>query len=155
MRIPSAPLPQVRDLLKGLTAPAFEGEAWYGKGEGKYAVRFYRRGSFALAAGVNAWRRAQGAAAVTLWVPDYFCNEALEPLRTATVSLRFYPIREDLTPDYGFLEDALPLAAHPQVFLLVHYFGFANSLDEASKFCQRHRVALLEDSAHVDRKSVV
>lgn len=150
MTIPPAPLPQVRDLLHACAAPPFTGMPWLSE-RPESAIRFYRRGSLALAAGVAALRREQGAEGVTVWVPGYFCDEALAPLRGLAATLRFYPCQPNLTPDWNFLERGVKGAAGNQVLVLVHYFGFANASREAFDFCRRHGLTLLEDGAHLLR----
>jgi dTDP-4-amino-4,6-dideoxygalactose transaminase len=109
----------------------------------------YRRGSHALAAGIAAVKKATGASQVTIWLPAYFCNEALDPVRLLPAILKFYPIREDLTPDWAVLEALVVRAQCPAVFVLVHYFGFPNAPKEARAFCDRHGMVLLEDAAHM------
>ena len=43
-------------------------------------------------------RKPAGAATITVWVPDYFCDEALAPLRGLGVHLRFDRFRQTLAP---------------------------------------------------------
>jgi hypothetical protein len=148
MTIPPAPLPQMQDLLHALSALRFTGAPWFNGGADS-AIRFYRRGSLALAAGVAAISREHGVEKFTVWVPGYFCDEALAPLRGLGTNLRFYPCQSNLTPDWDFLEREVARTAGKQVFMLVHYFGFANATREAVDFCGRHGLTLLEDAAHV------
>ena len=136
MTVPAAPLPRIRHLFRAVTAPLFTGQQW--AGSSTYAVRVYRQGSLALAAGIDAIRKAAEASTIVVWVPDYFCNEALDPIRQLPVVLRFYPIREDLTPDWPTVEQWAAAELGPQVFVLVHYFGFPNATKEARDFCNRH-----------------
>jgi perosamine synthetase len=150
MTIPLAPLPQIRDLLQAHAAWGFTGVPWF-NGGAESAIRFYRRGSLAMAAGVETVRRQQGVKQITVWVPGYFCDEALAPLRGLAAALRFYPCQPDLTPDWEFLERGVEGTAGKQVLVLVHYFGFANASQEAVDFCRRHGLTLLEDAAHMLR----
>ena len=99
-----------------------------------------------MAAGVQAVKEAMRTERITVWIPGYFCNEALEPMRRLTVNLEFYRIKEDLTPDWEMLEDRVTRGA---VLMLVHYFGFPNAPEAARDFCDRHGLVLLEDAAHV------
>jgi perosamine synthetase len=149
MTVPASPFPRLRNLLKAFTVPPLAGEAWFAPKDRAAALRFYNRGSLALAAGIEAIRKAGGAATITVWVPDYFCDEALVLLRDLGVNLKFYPIEADLTPHWQFLEKLADRTDYPQVLVLVHYFGFPNAGREARRFCDRHEMALLEDSAHV------
>jgi dTDP-4-amino-4,6-dideoxygalactose transaminase len=65
------------------------------------------------------------------------------------VELSFYPVRKDLLPDWDRLESETDRSSSPDVFILVHYFGFPNGLDEAGTFCNKHDIELMEDCAHM------
>jgi perosamine synthetase len=147
--IPAVPLPGIRSLLQAATAPISTGEAWRLKHRQGSVAQVYWRGSFALAAAVEAVRKATAEAQATVWIPEYFCNEALEPLRRLPVTLRFYPVRADLTPDWPVVEELGEGQSGTVVFLLVHYFGFPNSILQAKAFCKQYQMVLLEDAAHV------
>lgn len=148
MTVPAIPLPRIGLLLSALRAAAFTGEGW-AKGRQGYTVRVYRYGRLSLVAGVEAVRKAASGERVTVWVPGYFCNEVLDPLRGLSVALRFYPIQDDLTPDWAALEEWAARESGSQIFVLVHYFGFPNAIEVARKFCDRYKMVLLEDAAHV------
>jgi hypothetical protein len=150
MTLPSKPLPTIRSLLKAFINPPFTGEPWFNRNS-EFLTRIYRRGSLALAAGINAVRKAQGVDSVIIWVPDYFCGESLGPLRSLPVRLQFYQIQEDLTPHWSLIEEQISREQGMQVLVLVHYFGFPNAGAEARTFCDRHGMILLEDYAHVLR----
>ena len=148
MTIPAPPLPSITDLLHGLSAPPFTGWRLAGARPGG-VCHVYRAGRLALAAGIDAVRRARGAGTVTVLVPGYFCNEALEPLRRLRITLEFYPIRDDLSPDWEAISAASHSRGGPAALLLVHYFGIPGATAEASVFCGRHGLTLVEDAAHV------
>ena len=150
MTLPSKPLPTISSLFQAFINPPFTGEPWFNRNS-KFLTRIYRRGSLAMAAGINALREAQGADSVTIWVPDFFCGGSLGPLRSLPVRLKFYQIQEDLTPHWAFIEEHLSREQGLQVLVLVHYFGFPNAGAEAKIFCDRHGMILLEDCAHVLR----
>jgi len=150
MTLPGAPLPRISFLLRAFTAPSFRGEPWFNS-RLEFTTRLYWQGRLAMAAGIEAVRKASRADSVIVWIPDYFCNEALEPLRTLPFKLKFYPIREDLTPDWSKIETRANHNHSVQVFILVHYFGIPNALADAKTFCDHHRMILLEDGAHLLR----
>lgn len=79
-------------------------------------------------------------------VPDYICDQSLWALRQVA-DLVFYPIRDDLAPDWTACRD-LPRI---DLFLLVHYFGWPNDAAEARRYCNRRSAWLIEDAAHVLR----
>jgi perosamine synthetase len=148
MTIPAPPLPSLGDLVHGLNAQAFTGETFAGA-RPRRVCRVYRSGRLALAAGVDAVRRARGTETAALLVPGYFCNEALEPLRRLGITLAFYPLGDDLGPDWEAVRAALDASERPTMFLLVHYFGFPGVTAQAAAFCRRHGLTLVEDAAHV------
>jgi dTDP-4-amino-4,6-dideoxygalactose transaminase len=47
------------------------------------------------------------------------------------------------------MENLLKTEGVPDIFILVHYFGFPNQIDKAEDFCKRHNIALVEDAAHM------
>ena len=141
MTIPAAPLPGVVDLLRPLTASPSNGAPWLAGRTGR-EVRFFSRGSAALAAAAVALReRPSGAWQV--WLPEYFCEDALVPMRRLGIALKFYPVREDLSPDLPANLDG------PGAVVVVHYFGFPNLMDAVRAICRRTGLVLIEDAAHV------
>jgi len=150
MTLPSAPLPQIRSLLRAFTTPPTTGESW-SHGFPTRVIRLYWRGRLALAAGIKAIQKARKADRLTVLAPDFFCDDALENVRQLPAKLKFYPIQEDLTPNWIVLEDWIKRSKGVQVFILVHYFGFPNVSTEARLFCDKHGLVLFEDCAHILR----
>jgi dTDP-4-amino-4,6-dideoxygalactose transaminase len=111
-------------------------------------VFWYSRSAFAMAAIELWWRRIHNNKLGTVWLPDYFCNQSAQPLRKAGAKLVFYPIREDLTPDWPKCR-LLAKNETPDLFVLVHYFGAENDGKTASQFCRDVDAILIEDAAHV------
>ncbi len=145
-----APLPPWRVLADAVRHPADRARlltTWCGAGDQAWALS---RSAWSLAV-IAAARRAHGDGSVPcVWVPSYFCDSSLEPLRNAGVRLAFYPVAADLTPDLAAAE-ALALEQPPDIFVLVHYFGAANDAVAAERFCVPRRAWLVEDAAHVLR----
>ena len=81
------------------------------------------------------------------WCPAYFCNNALEPLRKIDIEIVFYPVDRHMIPDWSACEK-LAVNSPPDLFLLVHYFGSLNAIDQARNFCNQKRAKLIEDAAH-------
>jgi hypothetical protein len=89
-----------------------------------------------------------GRARPVIWIPEYFCNEAVGLLRDGSADIVAYPLTTDLDPDWpacGQLAAARP----PDVFVLVHYFGRASAAASARAFCDSHGARLVEDATHV------
>jgi selenocysteine lyase/cysteine desulfurase len=82
-----------------------------------------------------------------IWVPDFFCNQSLEPLRSKNVKIEFYPIQADLEPNWQTCRQMVQ-SGKPDLFLLVHYFGYGANVGAAKEFCDEFGVYLIEDGAH-------
>jgi hypothetical protein len=147
MTIPAMPLPRALSLFAD-RAP-FPTDQWATGPQDRVCV--YRRGSMALAAGIEAVRNESAPSGITIWLPGYFCNDALGLTRRLPVTLRFYPIQDDLTPDWKMLEASIARERGHHALVVVHYFGFPNSTGAARAFCEPLRVKLVEDAAHVLR----
>jgi len=81
-----------------------------------------------------------------LYVPAYICTEATLPLQHIGQQVRYYPVREDLEPDWVWLEGNVDRLGG--ALLLVHYFGFPNAIGAALDFSAEHGLLLIEDCAH-------
>ena len=82
------------------------------------------------------------------WCPAYFCNRALGPLRQTGIEIVFYPVGRDMIPDWLACE-RLAAESPPDLFMLVHYFGSCNAIDQARSFCDWTGAKLIEDAAHL------
>ena len=79
-------------------------------------------------------------------VPAYSCGSELAPLLAAGLTLKYYRILPDLSPDFGHLE----FLCHkkPKALFIIHYFGFPQPMQALSDFKQKHDLYLIEDNAH-------
>jgi hypothetical protein len=143
-----APLPTWLDLARALMRRPATGEAlakpWCRMGD---CAGWLSRSAWSIAL-IASWRTSlAGGAAVKVWIPDFFCNSSLEPLRALGARLTFYPLTEKMAPDMSVCR-ALQKEESPDIFLLVHYFGEPTATD-AAEFCSRAGAWLIEDAAHV------
>ena len=100
---------------------------------------------------VSLWRAGIGGRRPVVWLPDYFCNEALAPLRASGAALEFYPIDRSLEPNLEVL-GSMAEQTRPDIVVLVHYFGRPASASMAMRdFCSEHGAWMVEDAAHVLR----
>lgn len=112
--------------------------------------------TFALSQATNAMALvvatviARGTDAPHIYVPDYICNGALVHARAGRCRVSFYPITDDMRPDWPTLRQ---MAAEdpPDLFALAHYFGVVNDLSGARAFCDEQSCLLHEDAVHVLR----
>lgn len=149
MTLPAAPLPSLRALCLAVAGRRRDSlKPWLGA-RGHRRVEFYSAARFALSAAIAGALERRGRKSGVVWLPDYICDEAVSPLRGEALTLRFYRIREDLSPDWASLNAEAAIADPADVFVLVHYFGVPNSVAEARSFCASVGADLVEDCAHV------
>jgi hypothetical protein len=148
MTVHFAPIPKCKYLVKALFASPSNGNLWLSEIPGG-SVHLYSRGLYALADGVKIILGNRGKNEGKVWLPDYFCKEPLILLRNNNIFLDFYPIKEDLSPDWDAIENDIRKTSLPDIFILVHYFGFSNQVDKARVFCDTYKIDLLEDAAHM------
>ncbi len=113
-----------------------------GVGDASGDLRLFSYARYALA----TLLMERGADKGTLFAPSYICDDAVAPLPPLGQSVRYYPVREGLEPDWEWLESRVNGGGN--ALLLVHYFGFPNALDSALEFCRSHGLTLIEDCAH-------
>ena len=144
--IPIATLPHVWHLLFSILATQSTGNPWCHLGQ---KAVFFRRSAWGISEAIKNLLKSRKKSKGIVYLPDYFCNQALIPSRLLPVKLVFYPITKDLTPEWSLLNDLVSQYGNPDVFILVHYFGFPNDIKKATQFCQQVGSELLEDGAHV------
>lgn len=105
---------------------------------------FFVYGRYAL---VEALKRAGVAPGSVVLLPAYHCRTIVESVLHLGAEARFYPMTAELRPDFPSMHDLVTNGA-VRTLLMTHYFGFANALDEARRFCEMHKMALIEDCAH-------
>lgn len=146
-----APLPTGRNLVAALLNPRLTdielAAPWCRSGDQSF---WFSRSAWSLLA-IAKWRqRVMGKTSITVWLPDFFCNSSLAPLRTMGAQLQFYPINLKMEPDIEVCR-AMTNEPHPDLFVLVHFFGQPTPAADASMFCRETGAWLIEDAAHVLR----
>ena len=115
--------------------------------ENENRVGYLSRTSWSIAL-IALWRRKLSSdTRLLFWFPAYFCDSALLPLRQMDVSIRFYEVNEDGSPDLHSCRNLLS-EGKPDVFLLSHYWGKAVDVTSAANFCRQNDCWLIEDCAH-------
>jgi hypothetical protein len=141
--ITAAPLPTWRDiaaLLGSTPAEADIAKPWSKDGP----FKLFSRSAFAMAALAKSFPGP-------LWLPAIFCHQSTLPAREIGANISFYPVSDDLSPDWAACEEMIS-KGKPALFFLVHYFGFPNpALLQTREFCDRFGTKLIEDAAHVLR----
>jgi dTDP-4-amino-4,6-dideoxygalactose transaminase len=143
MFIPVAPLPSPRIVLKSAKClrTTLLNLPWHIRAHNRLTA--FPRGAYALAS--LAKTVAKNA---ICFMPSYYCNESLGPLRQMGIEIVFYRVRESMCPDW---DDVFSRAGEkkPDIFVLVHYFGMINDVSSAITFAEKNDCILLEDAAHV------
>jgi hypothetical protein len=78
--------------------------------------------------------------------PDYICDVTLVPCHRLGLKVKFYPVLDDLQPDWDILERLI--TGKTRAALAVNYFGFPQDFDRWLNICQAHGLWLVEDNAH-------
>ena len=144
--IPAAPLPEIKILIRHFLYTNKFDNFYY---ENYKSIYLYSRGMWALASGIQALLSKKKKKEGIVWFPDYFCNQALFPVRQLSIKIDFYPICKKLEPKWDILEKKVKNLGPPDVFVLVHYFGFPNNLKKTKEFCKKYEIELIEDAAHI------
>lgn len=113
---------------------------WCREGE---AALLFSRSCWSLRALARLRHQLDGRPPV-IAVPEFICNQSLEPLRRMGCRLVFYAIDPvSLTP----VMDTLTTPS--DMMIVVHYFGWPMDLNLARSYCHSHGAWLVEDAAHV------
>lgn len=83
-------------------------------------------------------------------LPAYICVAAVEPILAYGAEADFYDVNPDGTMDLAGL--AARMDARTRAVLAVHYFGFPQPIRQIRDLCDRRRLFLIEDCAHVLRR---
>ncbi len=80
-------------------------------------------------------------------LPAYLCRAAVEPFEVFGADVEFYPISRGCELD--LLELEARIKPRTEAILVVHYFGFPQPINKLRALCDRRRLYLIEDCAHV------
>jgi hypothetical protein len=114
----------------------------------KQKLYTFSRSSWSLATLCHWHLQRSGQEKMNLWLPGYFCFQALAGIDLSKVNLIYYPIREDLSPDWSWCKKNVS-ERKADVFLLVHFFGLRQESREFQKIFGAGSTYLVEDSTHV------
>ena len=144
-----APLPSWKNLVHAfLRSPADDQELaqpWLRSVEKGY---WFSRTAWSLYTVVRWYQLANKKKSVTVWIPDFFCNTSLQPLRDLGVKFVFYPVMPNMELDITVCEK-LAETEPMDLLLLVHYFGKPIPTTQATKLAKQNNAWLVEDAAHV------
>ena len=80
-------------------------------------------------------------------VPDFICDVVLHSILQADMIPVYYPLVQDLAPDWSALE-SIVANSECRALIMVHYFGQPQNIEQFRAFCSCHNLLLVEDNAH-------
>lgn len=83
---------------------------------------------------------------LTVLVPDYNSGNEILAMRAAGATLRYCPVRSDMTLHPDDVERACR-AHHPDLLYVIHYAGWPQPMTELVELCRRRGMLLVEDCA--------
>lgn len=144
-----APLPDWSDLSAAMGAGTVTdvelARPWIRKGESPF---WFSRTAWSLLAIAMFRSRVTGNKPVRVWLPDYFCNESLAPLRAFGAEPVFYPVLPDCTPALDVCRAMLG-EAKPDLVVVVHFFGERAPAAAMRQLAHENGAWFIEDGAHV------
>ncbi len=78
--------------------------------------------------------------------PETICDVTLAPCNELGLKVVYYPLNDDLSPCWEKLDRLV--TPNTKAFLLVHFFGVAQDVNEALATAKKHKLFLIEDNAH-------
>ena len=136
--IPAAPIPLLGDLFKLLYHKNRISNnsmvPWCNQDQDLY---LFSRGSWALAAFIDWYLESTDKKIIKVFFPDYFCDTTLQVLQGKKLNIIFYPVCDDLHPNWKIIEKLTNEFGSPDIFILVHYFGFPCGAKKAYEYCQK------------------
>src|SRR3990167_10558315 len=144
-----APSPDWVDLIKLLSPKKIDShelaEPWLRNNDQFY---WFSRTAWSLHAIVLLWEKVFSKKEPSVWIPGYFCNQSLWPIRQTSSKIIFYPIEDKLQPNWEVCEQLLK-KNKPDIFILTHYYGLIADAKKAKNFCEQNQAILIEDAAHI------
>lgn len=79
-------------------------------------------------------------------IPAYHCESMVAPVRHTGAETVFYSIQPDTMIDMSSINRLL--TAKTRAIIVTHFFGFTQDVLAIRKFCDEHRLIMIEDCAH-------
>lgn len=147
-KISLAPLPTINDLFNSLFSFPLNDDNlnfnWLKENEYGF---WFNKSAFSLKLIVELKSLLNKNKKVNIWIPEFFCNESLEIIRSKNVSIIFYPLNNNLIPNFKWCDDYAKKIS-PDIFVHVHYMGDVNYNNKIKKFCSSNNAWYIEDAVH-------
>ena len=79
-------------------------------------------------------------------LPDFICNELLQPFDQLKIKYKFYSIDDQLNPKWSKLQKKV--SDRTKGLLMIHFFGQPQDVKKFKDFCKKNELLLIEDNAH-------
>lgn len=83
-------------------------------------------------------------------LPALVPEGVIAPFRKAGCQIIFYPLDENLDPEYPAIDDLLR-SERPELAVLIHYFGLIKDVTRFTDLCHQCGTRVMEDMAHILR----
>jgi hypothetical protein len=148
-KFPQTQLPNLYNLIKVLfisSKPNNVSSFWCNKED---EFQWFSRSAWSIYYIILVKKKLSKKDLITIWLPDYFCNETLNYARTLNgVNFFFYRINDDMSPNFDDLFNH-DNKNKPDIFLFVQYFGNHFEAKKLFEFCKLNQIWIIEDAAHV------
>ena len=142
------PLPGFINLFRAILAPRISGDQlaipWK---QGDESVFWFSRSSWSLYAIARLRMKIFNKSPLRIWLPDFFCNDALTPLRELEIEFDFYQIDSPTQANYDSCRSMLA-SGLPDIIIFAHYFGQPFSVNALKEIAEETQAWLIEDCTH-------
>jgi len=105
----------------------------------------YSRGKFIIEHVVDSvTKNGEGV----VFIPAYYCELSLQPLRNKNHRLVFYHLDNLLNPDIDHINLLYKKHGKPNLLIVTHFFGVPISSNSVMRWANENGVMILEDAAH-------
>ena len=148
--ITNVPLPRWSQLFKAIFHRKDLDQSFFKKWtDSENEIFLFSRSAWSLYFIALCRKEFKNKESIVMWVPDYFCNATLAPLRELKVNLVFYKIQSDGHPDLCFCLNLLKSNPSPDIVLASHYFGRLMDFKDFFGNFRSTDCWLVEDAAHI------
>jgi len=106
--------------------------------------RYYGYGRQALDDALQVCGCTQGD---TILYPDFTCDVTLEPAHRQRLKVVYYPLKDDMTPDWTALT-AITRLSRAKVVMSVNFFGTPQPMAQWHQFARDRSLLWINDNAH-------
>jgi len=146
MYIPHIPLFKINQLFKKKSSIGISKAPWTARADEHIFV--LSKGRWAFEVLLSSYIKSIGKRHGTIYIPEYFCEITLTPLRMSGHNLHFYRITSSFEPDTEHLNTLVERKGVPDIMCYVHYFGFPSKTSDFKSWCDENGALMVEDAAH-------